>query len=764
MPSRDKRLRLLLLLLLPLALLLPGVAAFPYPASPGAYSDLAISHYPAVVFLQRAVLEWGRVPLWSPGILSGAPLAANPLSGLWYPPGWLALLLPLPLGFNLLIALHLAWGGLGMYLLLRAEGLGRPAALLGGLAFEALPKLFAHYGAGHLTLLYAVPWTPWLLREAAGPKLKGAIFQPAAFNLSTPIVFALIFLADVRWAAYAGVLWWSYTLAHRYSLRFPLRRSARTTTSQPPTSDPAPNFSLGPIITLGLQTGLALLLAAPLLLPLLEYTRLSTRARLAPGDVFAFSLPAPRLLGLVFPDFGGSHEYMLYSGAAVLALALLAVTWRRGPAQIPALQGVPFWTFTAVFALLVSLGSGLPFLAPLASLPGLSLLRVPSRALFVLGLALAALAAVSVERILAGVSPIEKRRCSLLLVGLAGFALALALGVAVLLGKLPARFAWGAGFSLAAALWLGLGLSGRLPGRAWFGVLLALYLLDLGVVDFSLFSPRPAASVLAEGKALAQYLAAQPGLFRVYSPSYSLPQQTAMQYGLELADGVDPLQLWSYAAFMAQASGVPAQGYSVTLPPFGDADPAQANAAYRPDPARLGLLNVRYVAAQFDLQVEGLVPQARFGETRLYLNRAALSRAWVQPFDAPAGEQPVPAEITSWAPDRIELRASWNASQSPGLLVLSELAYPGWQVRLDGRPVEMLTVAGLLRGVRLPPGEHRVVFEFHPASVSMGLALWGLGMATLLALKAVQARRRAAARQASIQPPVSAGWTEPRQP
>ena len=42
-----------------------------------------------------------------------------------------------------------------MYRLLRAEGLEHRPALLGALAFEAIPKLFAHYGAGHLTLLYA---------------------------------------------------------------------------------------------------------------------------------------------------------------------------------------------------------------------------------------------------------------------------------------------------------------------------------------------------------------------------------------------------------------------------------------------------------------------------------------------------------------------------------------------------------------------------------------------------------------------------------
>jgi hypothetical protein len=153
-------------LLLVALILLPGLASFPFPSANAAYSDLATSHYPNALFLRRALQEWHTIPLWSPAILSGYPLAADPLSGLWYPPGWLALLLPLPFGFNLLVALHLVLGGAGMYSLLRQQGLGHPAALLGGLAFEFMPKLFAHYGAGHLTLLYAVPWTPWLLSSS----------------------------------------------------------------------------------------------------------------------------------------------------------------------------------------------------------------------------------------------------------------------------------------------------------------------------------------------------------------------------------------------------------------------------------------------------------------------------------------------------------------------------------------------------------------------------------------------------------------------
>ena len=249
-------------------------------------------------------------------------------------------------------------------------------------------------------------------------------------------------------------------------------------------------------------------------------------------------------------------------------------------------------------------------------------------------------------------------------------------------------------------------------------VLLGLCLLDWGVVDFTLFTTRPPESVLAEGRSLAQYLADIPGEFRIYSPSYSLPQQTAAAYRLQLADGVDPLQLQSYTAFMQSASGVPWTGYSVSVPPYSSGDPAHDNAAFQPDPIRLGWLNVRYLAADFDLPVEGLDLVADFGSTRLYENRRWMPRAWVQPSEVIPEKQSQPAEMVRWSPDRIELQSS-----GPGLLVVSEIAYPGWEVRVDGKKSQIVQVAGLLRGVRLEPGIHQIVFSFRPISVYIGLSV-----------------------------------------
>jgi hypothetical protein len=141
----------------------------------------------------------------------------------------------------------------------------------------------------------------------------------------------------------------------------------------------------------------------------------------------------------------------------------------------------------------------------------------------------------------------------------------------------------------------------------------------------------------------------------------------------------------------------------------------------------LGLFNVRFVASEFDLPMEGLTLLSRFGETRLYENQMALPRAWVQPAAAPVGEQIRPVGGLSWEPSHIEMVA-----EGPGLLVLSEVYYPGWRVRVDGQPASIEQVAGLLRGVYLSPGEHRVLFNYQPASLYVGVFLCALAISFLV--------------------------------
>ena len=68
---------------------------------------------------------------------------------------------------------------------------------------------------------------------------------------------------------------------------------------------------------------------------------------------------------------------------------------------------------------------------------------------------------------------------------------------------------------------------------------------------------------------------------------------------------------------------------------------------------------------------------------------------------------------------------------SDGILVLADLFHDGWVATSNGRPIPILRTNGLCRGVALGAGEHRLRFEFQPASFHRGL--W-ISATTLLGL------------------------------
>jgi uncharacterized membrane protein YfhO len=83
------------------------------------------------------------------------------------------------------------------------------------------------------------------------------------------------------------------------------------------------------------------------------------------------------------------------------------------------------------------------------------------------------------------------------------------------------------------------------------------------------------------------------------------------------------------------------------------------------------------------------------------------------------------AHITEYQDTRVVVNAT---ALQRGLLVLGDQFHPGWKARLDGRPVNVLRVNQILRGVLVPPGDHKIVFEFAPSSLSAGILLGIAGM------------------------------------
>ena len=628
----------LALILLGAALLLwTGFRPDALPYVPGArFSDAAVSHWPAAYFMHQS-LQQGELPLWRETIMGGQPFMANPLNKTAYPPQWLAAVLPPTLHLNLMIALHFGLAGWGMWRWTRALGLGKPAAAFSAFAYAFAPRALGHTGAGHLDLLYAMAWFPWVMGEvysyfaphpnplpefregesssppnsslyersspgpggesphpnpspsgrgakdqiaavvSPSPRLRANLFvqrggwEVRGHGLRLALVAALLFLADTRLSLFA------LATAAAYGLY--LARAQRV--------------GVWPLLRL-LPLGLVfLLLTVSLIFPLSLWSPYLSRAALTQAEAGVFSLEPGHLIGLVIPA-GGSVETLTYLSLPVLALAGIGLLTRR-------LWG---WAALVLIAALYALGVH-GFLWPLLTdlVPGLLWFRVPSRAWFVVALVAPLLAGYGLDALIAAHTSAQVTKSHIRLIGLIGLVAAVACGAFAL--SIPTLPRAAALTTLVIGGGTGLLLAVRPRSTvlaAGFGLLL---LIDMALVGRTWIEWR---TDYLPGRALAERLV-ELRANRIYSPTYSLEQQTAELYGLRLFGGVDPFQLAGMNEAIREAGGVPDVGYSVVQPPLvgviGD-DLSTANRDSRPDPVKLAEWDVSHVVAAYPLDVDGL--------------------------------------------------------------------------------------------------------------------------------------------------------------
>jgi len=710
------------------------------------------------------------LPYWTPLILSGMPLAANQLAMLFYPPAWLFLFLPLEPTFNLLFIFHLLLGGFGLYLLLRrGYGSSQAAALFSGLAFALNGKWLAHAAGGHVSLAGAVGWMPWTLFG-----LTMLLHPPTPPPPYPPISPSPYLSRRLTWATFTALTLAMQIVTHTLPLIYSIYLVGAMVgwhlILQMPARQPQDAWVLSlakgardrssiflaelkrlwlPLLLIPLLAGL---LSAGQLLALLELAPLSNRS-LSLEQAAEFSVsPVQLFIGLLLPSAGGGHEYVIYLGLLPLLLAPFGLSRRNGWSW--------FYGGLFIFTLLFALGPATPIHSLFYHFaPGFGWVRTPARLFFAGAMAAVVLAGFGLDRLVT--SPWSGRSQLWLtrLGAAAGFlALLLGLGLAFGFGQMGRS-------TLALAVFIPLGLlliifkiRQIVSARLAVSLLLLLLYLDLASFDGSLMRFVPLAEALAPGQPQAAYLATKPPLFRTYSPSYSLPMQTAAAYHLSLADGVEPVHLSVYDRFMARAGGYNQTGFSVTIPHFGDGPLETALRKVKPNLQLLGLLNVKYIVAAFPLELPGLRFEAGIDGAYIYENRLALPRARVVHQTLPAepdwlaqletlpdpanvvlvetGPQLAggtrlasPAWVNYYSPDRIEIETE---IAELGWLVVSEIWYPGWQATVNGQPQPVEKVNGMFRGLYLDQsGRYDITLEYRPVSVVWGNRLAGLTAALI---------------------------------
>ena len=105
-----------------------------------------------------------------------------------------------------------------------------------------------------------------------------------------------------------------------------------------------------------------------------------------------------------------------------------------------------------------------------------------------------------------------------------------------------------------------------------------------------------------------------------------------------------------------------------------------------------------------------------------------------RPEPDPSGADAPPMLVAQLSEDRPEEVVAEVTSSHPGLLVLTDLHYPGWIAEEGGKRLPILKADGWFRAVSLPAGTHRVVFRYRPISFYAGAALSVVALLTLLVL------------------------------
>lgn len=677
--------------------------------------DLA---YQVLPWYQFQAGEWqaGRLPLWDPYLWSGQPLAGQAQPGVFYPLNWLLYALPLRNGW--LKPTHLHWyfvfihllAGWFAYWLARDLRMTRAAAILSGLVFSL---------AG------------WLGTNDWPQMINGAVWAP--------LIFLFVFRAlrgERVWRSAAlgglflGMAWLSghhqipifLSLAAGGVWLWQARRNYRL---------------LAPAV---LFFAIAVMISAPQVLAAMEYGKLSIRwvgasepigwERKVPYSVHShFGLQVISLLGVVFPGMCAHSDPHVGVAALLLALLGAALAWKRMEARRLAALGLG--------AVLFSLAQHTPFHGFLYSVaPLVDKARSPSMAIFVFGFAVAMLAGFGLDALL------RRRRHAW--VARAGQA-ALWFGVAALGMRLLVVFQTRehAGIdyrplvTMLSALLLAALVAAWRRGALRAGVVAlcccGLFLTEIANTN-SFYQPNWEEKERVElltrmqrhGDA-ARFLRTHPGLRRVMVDDAEVPHNFGDWFGVFQSGGYLASITSNFKHFEAHSdAGLRLLGVEFALrkEPWGAYqekvfESRDGLRVYRRADSLPRAFAVHEVAGVADVRrtMAELVPREFELERRAFVIGPAPR---VEPCE---GTDVV--EIAHYDASRVRLEARMACR---GMVVLTDLDYPGWQVTVDGRKAEVLNAYGLVRGVVVDAGTHSIEFRYRPWWLWAGAALAGLAL------------------------------------
>jgi hypothetical protein len=674
------------------------------------WSDAVGYHHPLQMYA-RAALKEGRLPLWDATIYCGISFAGNIQAALFYPPNWLlyaATVRSAKLPFKAMEVftfLHVWLAFLLSYIWLRGRA-GKMASALGGSVFAY--SGFMLYQAVHTGVVCAITWIPlglWGIDEAVERRNWRPLWKVAAAS-----TLSLLAGYPAEWIA-CCLLTGAYALASREHWRA--------------------------LVGASVAIAASLVLAAIQLLPALDaHSLMVLEPKYGIGSwnwrTFFHSYLLPNWYNFNFgntTDFDPGGLY-LYLGLPTLFAILWAV--RQGKFR-PYFQ--PLFTAAVIFFVanpprwLVALVERIPALED-------TMWMLP----FLVGIAppAALITALSLESFFATKSLRRRPLPSWTAVAVGVIMAAWSIRQIRIMargGRFPtadAATAWTAVALVvfSAGLWAFRVHSGRL--RTVLGVMLLL----VAGVDYKVYGAvrwfdavkgdedelHDAHGLRGLNQPAFQALIAN-GRYRIMCDEHAAPYSTDLRaWGLTTPQGFDPFLPVQYRDRIERWVKF------------------RTNREFYIDPHNddmLQSLGVRYVithegtssqpflAASPDFKLVGT------GDT-FYLvyeyRHAVPPYRWENA--ATGGVQPV-----YWKPERREFQVQ---SDHGGRFVLVEQFFPGWHATVDGRPVPIERWDGAFQAIAVPPGAHRLRFQFAPTSLRTGALL---SLSALIFLCVVVLRR-----------------------
>ena len=148
----------------------------------GGHDWMKFYHY--YDWVRVSLTEHHTLPLYMPNALHTTDFLANPVSPLLGPLVWLLFLIPTGAYIKLLIAFYATAGLLGMFALLRDQGVNPETALFGSVVFAFNGFFLSHFAMGHYCFfaLYLLPTLLFLFRRALLGS-RGALWLAAVVNV-----------------------------------------------------------------------------------------------------------------------------------------------------------------------------------------------------------------------------------------------------------------------------------------------------------------------------------------------------------------------------------------------------------------------------------------------------------------------------------------------------------------------------------------------------------------------------------------------------